>query len=150
MNCANFELPDVNRVAKACAEFIADSETKIVEAALTDLFAQYPSNTNEAHVLLKVVALNELYSTQIPLRAFDRPNVFDIARCIPKLNLDQAFSERSLKIVNEISTTVSGEENHQPFLLRDKVRKLAQAGCVPDVGPQRTKLLYVPSKTKSN
>lgn len=104
MNCDKFELPNANRVAKAREEFEADSETKIVEAALADLFAKYPNNANETHVLLKVVALNDLYSTQIPLRASDRPNVFDVAACIPNLNLDQAFNDRSLKIVNEIST----------------------------------------------
>ena len=30
--------------------------------------------------------------------------MFDIARCIPKLDLDQAFMSRSLQIVNAIST----------------------------------------------
>jgi hypothetical protein len=101
----NFELPNANSLAKACKQFDGDNETKIAEGALADLFAKYPNNTNEAHVLLKVVALNDLYSTQIPLRAPDRPNVFDIAECIPKLKLDQAFKDCSLEIVNVISTT---------------------------------------------
>ena len=69
MNCDNFELPTVSGIAKACAQFDSDSEVKVVEAALGDLFARYPANTNEAQVLLKVVTLNDLYSTQIPLRA---------------------------------------------------------------------------------
>lgn len=66
MNCVNFELPTANSVGKACKQFDGDSETRIAEGALADLFAKYPNNTNEAHVLLKVVALNDLYSTQIP------------------------------------------------------------------------------------
>lgn len=105
MSCNNFELPTANGVANACNQFGADRETRIVEDALADLFAKYPNNTDEAQVLLKVVALNDLYSTHIPLRAPDRPNVFDIAECIPRLNLDQAFQDRSLEIVNVISTT---------------------------------------------
>ena len=105
MNCDSFELPNANSLAKACKQFEADSETKITEHALADLFTKYPNNTNEAHVLLKVVALNDLYAARIPLRAPDRPNVFDVAECIPKLKLDQAFKDGSLEIVNQISTT---------------------------------------------
>lgn len=103
MNCDNFELPSLKGVAKACKQF--DSDDKIVEDALTDLFTKYPSNTCEAQVLLKVVTLNDLYATQIPTRAPGRPNVFDVAKCIPKLNVDQALKECSLQIVNTISTT---------------------------------------------
>jgi hypothetical protein len=103
MNCNNFELPNSKGVAKACKQF--NSENKIIEDALTELFAKYPRNTIEAQVLLKIVMLNDLYSTQIPTRAPDRPNVFDIAECIPNLKLDQAFKEGSLDIVNVISTT---------------------------------------------
>ena len=105
MNCRDFELPSQEGVRKACEQFDDDDENKIIELALTDLFARYPNNTCAAQVLLKVVTLNDLYSTQIPTRAPDRPNVFDIADCIPKLNVDQAFKEKSLKIVNTISTT---------------------------------------------
>jgi hypothetical protein len=105
MSCDKFELPTQNGVREACEHFDEDDETKLVEPALTDLFAKYPSNTCEAQVLLKVVTLNLLYSTQIPIRAPDRPNVFDVAKCIPKLNVDQALKECSLQIVNTISTT---------------------------------------------
>lgn len=103
MKCHDFELPTQEGVRKACEQF--DDENKIVESALTDLFTTYPNSTSEAQVLLKVVALNNLYSTQIPTHAPDRPNVFDIAECIPKLKIDQAFKESSLEIVNAISTT---------------------------------------------
>ena len=105
MNCDAFKPPTSEGVRKACKEFDADEETKIAEAALIDLFGKYPTNTNEAHVLLKVVALYVFYSTRIPTRAQDSPNVFDIAGCIPKLNVDQGFEESSLKIVNAISIT---------------------------------------------
>jgi hypothetical protein len=105
MDCTDFELPTPNGIANACKQFDSDSETRISEKALADLLAKYPNNTNEAQVLLKVLTLNDLYSTQIPLRAPDRPNVFDIAECIPRLGLDQALQERSLEIVNVISVT---------------------------------------------
>jgi hypothetical protein len=105
MNSSKFELPTANGVAKARDEFNIDRETKLIEPALTALFGTYPGNTNAAEVLLKVVTLNNLYSTRIPTRAADRPNVFDIAECIPNLKLDEAFKGGSLEIVNVISTT---------------------------------------------
>jgi hypothetical protein len=104
MNSSKFELPTADGVAKACDEFDSDRATKLIEPALTALFGSYPDNTNPAEVLLKVVTLNILYSTRIPTSAVDRPNVFDIAERIPKLNLDKAFKDGSLEIVKVIST----------------------------------------------
>ena len=105
MSCHDFELPTQEGVRKACNQFNDDDEAKISEPALSDLFNRYPDNTDEAQVLLKVVTLNLFYSTQIPTRSPDRPTVFDLAKRIPKLNVDRAFKEGSLKIVNTISTT---------------------------------------------
>jgi len=64
--------PSADDIRRADAEF--DSENKILEEALKELFEQYPHNTNCAQVLLKVTALNTLYSTQIPYiaRMFQR------------------------------------------------------------------------------
>lgn len=105
MSCHDFELPTQEGVRKACNQFDDDDETKISEPALTDLFGRYPDNTSEAQVLLKVVTLNLLYSTQIPTRSANRPNVFDLAKRIPKLNVDRAFKEGTLEIVDTISIT---------------------------------------------
>jgi len=56
-------VPNQSSVTAACKRF--DEENAVVEQALAELFRQYPTNDNEAHVLLKVVALNRLYSTNI-------------------------------------------------------------------------------------
>lgn len=55
--------PDADLVRAACAQF--DRENEVTEKALTDLFAAYPANVDPSRVLLKVVALNSLYSTRI-------------------------------------------------------------------------------------
>jgi hypothetical protein len=110
MKCGDFELPTLDGVTKARKRF--DNENKTIEDALTDLFAKYPSNASEAQVLLKVITLNDLYSTQIPTRAPDRPNVFDLAERIPSLKLDQAFKDGSLEIVNVISTAQFPGKRH--------------------------------------
>jgi hypothetical protein len=55
--------PDAVLVREACEQFDRENETS--EKALAELFAAYPGNDNASHVLLKVVALNSLYSTRI-------------------------------------------------------------------------------------
>ena len=60
---ASLIVPNANLVDAACEQF--DRENGVVENALGDLFALYPANDNSSHVLLKVVALNSLYSTRI-------------------------------------------------------------------------------------
>lgn len=42
-----------------------ERKSDITDEALRELFGQYPRNDNRAHVLLKVVALNRLYSAGI-------------------------------------------------------------------------------------
>lgn len=56
-------VPEPSSVRDACERF--DKENAVVERALAELFRQYPTNDDEAHVLLKVVALNGLYATHI-------------------------------------------------------------------------------------
>jgi hypothetical protein len=58
-----FLLPTPERVKDACDKF--DEEYKTIEGALTELFGHFPSNSNRSHVLLKVVALNRLYSAGV-------------------------------------------------------------------------------------
>jgi hypothetical protein len=65
--------PNPSSVREACRRF--DKENAVVERALAELFRQYPTNDDEAHVLLKVVALNRLYSANIYA-------VYDVARHI--------------------------------------------------------------------
>ena len=56
-------VPNPSSVSDACERF--NKEYAVVERALAELFRQYPTNDDEAHVLLKVVALNKLYATNI-------------------------------------------------------------------------------------
>jgi hypothetical protein len=70
---AIFRHPTADVLNEAVARF--DKEFAVIEEALEILFRQYPTNTYLPGVLLKVVALNRLYSTQILA-------VMDVARHI--------------------------------------------------------------------
>lgn len=60
---ATLGIPNAQLVREACEKFDRENETS--ERALAELFAAYPANENSSQVLLKVVALNSLYSTRI-------------------------------------------------------------------------------------
>jgi len=101
-------LPTEENVRRACKQF--DDDNRIVEEALKDLFTQYPRNKDHPHVLLKVVALNRLYSTGILA-------VHDVARHIHERaqEIDSGLAVGSPEIVDKITAvpiTATGEVRH--------------------------------------
>ena len=67
------------------------------ERALALLFRKFcPRNTDPEHVLLKVSALNDFYSTNI----FDK---YSVARHIVKLSIDSRLADSDRDLVNELT-----------------------------------------------
>jgi len=95
--------PSADDIRQADAEF--DSENKILEEALQELFRQYPRNTQPAQVLLKVTALNTLYSTQIPLYRASIPTIFDVAEHIVTLGIDSDLERGDDGLVSRLAKT---------------------------------------------
>src|SRR5271154_7451407 len=100
MNCDELVAPTANKVLAACKRF--DAENEMAESALATLFAQYPTNHDRSHVLLKVVSLNALYSTQIFVFSEKVPNVLDVAQHIHDhaKDIDTALKAGSPEIVD--------------------------------------------------
>lgn len=82
-----------------------DLENHDTECALTWLVKQFPQNTNGSQILLKVAAINQLYSTQIYA-------VRIVADHIATLNIDADLDAGSLQLVGKIASVK----------IRDKVR----------------------------
>jgi hypothetical protein len=80
------EKPTVDAVNATGEKF--DKENKIIEDALESLFRQFPKNARTSDVLLKVLTLNALYSTQIPLYGDRIPNVWEVVNHIVQLGID--------------------------------------------------------------
>ncbi len=102
-------VPNPSLVSDARMRF--DKDNAVVEQALEELFRQYPANDNEAHVLLKVVALNRLYSTNILA-------VQDVARHIYRLapEIDDALKAGSPEVVDKIANvTISATRKRRKF-----------------------------------
>jgi hypothetical protein len=107
--------PTTELVTAAGKDF--DLENKDIEEALEELFRQYPGNGDLAHVLLKVVALNALYSTRIPVYSTDIPNVLDVARhiCQNAREVDSAMADGSPEIVDKISRVAVAEKKGRTY-----------------------------------
>src|ERR1035441_2254588 len=90
--------PTVELVKAKICEFDGDPSTRLGEDALGQLWAQFPRNTETPHVLLKVLALNNLYKTRV--RDID---VEILARHIAGLGIDPLLAEGSASAVDLIT-----------------------------------------------
>jgi hypothetical protein len=97
--------PSADDIRQANAEFDSENEILIIEEALQELFGQYPRNTEPAQALLKVTALNTLYSTQIPLYRKNTPTIFDVAEHIVTLGIDSNLERGDEGLVNRLAKT---------------------------------------------
>ena len=114
-------LPTKALVRTASKEF--DKDESPIEDALKELFNQYPGNSDLRHVLLKVVALNSLYSTQITAHSAKLPNVVDVAQhiCRNAKKIDSALAAGSPEIVETIAwVSVSNKKDRNNFSFATK------------------------------
>jgi hypothetical protein len=88
--------PTVELVKAECAAF--DQENQLTEEVLEKLRAQFPRNTDTSHVLLKVLALNQLYSTRI-----NDKDIEITARHIASLGIDAPLAHGTHNTVDLIT-----------------------------------------------
>ena len=89
--------PTINLVQQECNAFDQDPFTKLGEQALAQLREQFPRNIEASHILLKVLALNQLYSTRI-----NYIDVDPLARHIAGLGIDTLLDQGSPRAVDLI------------------------------------------------
>jgi hypothetical protein len=75
--------PTVETIEAECREFDAEPYTKLSEEALGCLREAFPRNAQVSHVLLKVIALNRLYSTRV-----NDVDIWPLANHIAGLGID--------------------------------------------------------------
>ena len=93
--------PTAHDIHNAGAQF--DAENEYCEGALGKLFRQYPGNTNRDHVYLKVITLNALYSTQIPLYSDRIPALWEVADHIVGCNVDALLDSGSPLLIDKVA-----------------------------------------------
>jgi hypothetical protein len=88
--------PTVDLVEAECREF--DRENSLIEEALGQLRTQFPRNADPSHVLLKVLVLNQLYSTRI-----NSIDIEPLSRYIAGLGIDTLLGQGSPSAVDRIT-----------------------------------------------
>lgn len=97
----NWTDPTRENVLSACATF--DGWMDNPDPALSLLFEHFPHNTSIDHVLLKVTALNATYSTLIRAYSEKKPTIYDLARHIVSLNIDERLRAGDVALVERIA-----------------------------------------------
>jgi hypothetical protein len=104
---ASLPQPTVDLVRAAEVDFNIENEAK--ENALTALVEQFPQNTDRSHILLKVAAINQLYSTNVYA-------VRIVADHIADLKIDAFLDSGSLEVVDWIARVRVGGGKERYFL----------------------------------
>jgi hypothetical protein len=97
----NWTDPTSENVLSACIIF--DGWADNPDPALSVLFERFPHNTHKDHVLLKVAALNATYSTRIRAFSSKKPSLYDVARHIVSLNIDERLEAGDAALVEKIA-----------------------------------------------
>ena len=90
--------PTVELVRSAGDRF--GDENEVTEKALTELVQKFPRNSEESHVLLKVAAINQLYTTQIYAVRIVAAHIIEINA---KFNVDALLDAESFGLVDQIA-----------------------------------------------
>jgi hypothetical protein len=136
---ATLTVPNSDLVREACRQF--DHENDVTETALAELFAAYPANDNPSHILLKVVALNSLYSTRILA-------VLKLAHFIANLGatLDAALAAGSPEAVTLIAHAGSGGSDPSFYTFATKYCNWHQPNLYPIYDSRVDKYLWALKK----
>lgn len=133
---ATLTVPNSDLVREACQQF--DRENDVTETALAALLAAHPANTNPSHILLKVVALNSLYSTRILA-------VLKLAHYIADLgaNLDSALASGSPEAVASIARAGNGDSDLSFYTFATKYCNWHRPNLYPIYDSRVDKYLWV-------
>jgi len=104
MKLLHLDRPEPDLVRRYILRFENEPGYSITDRALIKLFDLFPLNRNLDEVLLKVSSLNSLYNTNIYA-------VFEVARHIVDLDIDQRLVAGSTDLVDEIANVnISGKK----------------------------------------
>lgn len=95
--------PSLATVKEACQQFTSDPSTATADAAVRLAFQHFPRNDALPEVLVKVVTLNRLYSTNI----YD---VYTVAKHICDCNIDEGLTAGDPALVGCIANVKIGQK----------------------------------------
>ncbi|PWT79016.1 MAG: hypothetical protein C5B59_00460 [Bacteroidetes bacterium] len=107
----DYKKPTPSLVQEKVKEHEQDLETVDTDTALTLLIQTFPKNQAIHDVLLKVAAINQLYSAGLKTTA-----IYGVSKLIRGLDIDPKLAQGSLDVVDEIAYgLVAGENDRYAF-----------------------------------
>ena len=97
------QTPTTEFVSHYADRFEEDDWSVATDKALDLLFGAFPRNCRIEGVYLKVVALNDLYSAQIRRGRKDASALYDLAKEICDLAIDEMLAKRLPQVVDKIA-----------------------------------------------
>jgi len=107
------EKPTVSLVSRYLMRYRQKSEDVTTDEAISKLFQTFPRNSQLEEVLLKVVALNDLYNTNILATTL-------MAKHICGLNIDSQLEQKSPELVNAIALLKVGSKTRRNYSFASK------------------------------
>ncbi len=104
-------IPTLSLAEEKIKEF--DKQNEAIERGLSDLISRFPLNTDVAHVLVKVAAINSLYNTQIR-------GVLKVAECIWNADIDHLLESGSADAVLAVARVDFGEKTRWNYSFATK------------------------------
>lgn len=101
-------VPDVEIVLEYWRRFNEDPQTGPSNQALVWLFGRYPANTDQSQVLVKTVALDGLYHTNLY-------RVTEMADHITDLGIDPALTAGDPAVIDRIARLPATRKRHYSF-----------------------------------
>src|ERR1043166_1769724 len=120
-------LPTEDLVQAEVAKF--DKDNKLPERALKELIEHFPKNADPAHILLKVVAINRLYTTNIF-------NVYRVVSHIADLKIDTDLETGSIDLVGKMAWVPIGDKKRNNLSFASKYCSWHRPDCYPMNGPR--------------
>ena len=105
--------PTPSLVAEYVARFEGDDQTVATDRVVSRLFQAHPHNRDIEDVLLKVVALNGLYSTNIY-------GTYAVAVHIRELGIDPQLERKSLDVVDQVARVKLGGKTKRLYSFATK------------------------------
>jgi hypothetical protein len=115
-------LPTEDLVQAEVAKF--DKDNKLPERALKELIEHFPKNADPAHILLKVVAINRLYTTNIF-------NVYRVVSHIADLKIDTDLETGSIDLVGKMAWVPIGDKKRNNLSFASKYCSWHRPDCYP-------------------
>jgi hypothetical protein len=116
----SLQRPTSDLVEEIGKRFDNNASDKLADEALTKLFMAFPENIDLSQILLKVVALNSIYATNISLYTANFTRIEKMARHIYEMHIDTLLASDDLSTVDLLANAGLDDKNSKYYSFASK------------------------------